>query len=119
MSEMAQTAEHLVIIGRGRLLADTSVDRFVREAGLGTVKIVSPEAGRLAGLLTPGPGVEAAAEAPDTLRVTGTDAARIGRIAAAHGIALCELTPRTASLEDAFMELTRDVVEYEGTAVAV
>jgi ABC-2 type transport system ATP-binding protein len=118
MSEMAQTAEHLVIIGRGRLLADTSVDRFVREAGLGTVKVVSPEAERLAGLLTPEPGVEAAPEAPETLRVTGTDAARIGRTAAAHGIALCELTPQTASLEDAFMELTREMVEYEGTAVA-
>ncbi|GAA2073767.1 ATP-binding cassette domain-containing protein [Streptomyces albiaxialis] len=114
MSEMAQTADHLVIVGRGRLLADTTVERFVREAGLGRVRVVTPEADRLAGLLGDG----AVREAPDTLRVTGTDAAHIGRTAAAHGIPLTELSPHTASLEDAFMELTRDTVEYEGRAAA-
>ncbi|MFG3252576.1 ATP-binding cassette domain-containing protein [Streptomyces sp. NPDC048172] len=115
MSEMAQTADHLVIVGRGRLLADTTVERFLRDAGLGTVRVVTPEAERLAGLLGDG----AAREAPDTLRVTGTNAAHIGRTAAAHGIPLHELTPHSASLEDAFMELTRDTVEYEGRAAAV
>ncbi|MEV8022549.1 ATP-binding cassette domain-containing protein [Streptomyces sp. NPDC086554] len=111
MSEMALTAEHLVIIGRGRLLADTTVERFVRESGSGAVKVVTPEAGLLSELLA-GPDVEITADAPGTLDVRGADAEHIGRTAAAHGIPLFELTPHTASLEQAFMDLTRDSVEY-------
>ncbi|WP_217196506.1 ATP-binding cassette domain-containing protein [Streptomyces buecherae] len=113
MSEMAVTAEHLIIIGRGRLLADTTVERFVRDAGLGEITVVSPEADRLRALLAgPDVRIEAADGRPDTLRVTGADGERIGRTAAAHGIPVFELTPRRASLEEAFMELTRDAVEY-------
>ncbi|MEU5000537.1 ATP-binding cassette domain-containing protein [Streptomyces sp. NPDC021622] len=111
MSEMALTAEHLIIIGRGRLLADTTVERFVRESGTGAVKVVTPEAGVLSELLA-GPDVTITADTPGTLDVRGTDAEHIGRTAAAHGIPLFELTPHTASLEQAFMDLTRDSVEY-------
>ncbi|ATL28862.1 ATP-binding cassette domain-containing protein [Streptomyces formicae] len=111
MSEMALTAEHLIIIGRGRLLADTTVERFVRESGTGSVKVVTPEAGLLTELLT-GPDVRISCESPGTLDVRGTDAEHIGRTAAAHGIPLFELTPQEASLEQAFMDLTRDSVEY-------
>ncbi|MES4906606.1 MULTISPECIES: ATP-binding cassette domain-containing protein [unclassified Streptomyces] len=102
MSEMAVTADHLIIIGRGRLLADTTVERFVRSAGVGEVKVVSPEAARLRDLLA-APGVEITSDAPGTLRVTGADGERIGSVAARHGIPVHELTPRTASLEEAFV----------------
>jgi ABC-2 type transport system ATP-binding protein len=119
MSEMALTAEHLVIIGRGRLLADTTVTDFVRRSGAGTVKVVTPEADALVRLLAAS-GADITAQAPGTLRIAGTDAEHIGRTAAAHGIPLFELTPSRASLEEAFMELTRDDVEFtttlEGTA---
>ncbi|WP_404190835.1 ABC transporter ATP-binding protein [Streptomyces tauricus] len=111
MSEMALTAEHLIIIGRGRLLADTTVDTFVRESGAGTVKVVTPEAGRLTQLLA-APHVDVSSSAAGTLDVRGTDAEHIGRTAAAHGIPLFELTPHAASLEEAFMDLTRDSLEY-------
>ncbi|MFD8386783.1 ABC transporter ATP-binding protein [Streptomyces sp. NPDC059679] len=117
MSEMAVTAEHLIIIGRGRLLADTTVEQFVRSAGVGEVKVVSPEAARLRDLLA-APGVEITSDAPGTLRVTGADGERIGSAAARHGIPVHELTPHTASLEEAFMELTRDAVEYREGAAA-
>ena len=115
MSEMALTAEHLIIIGRGRLLADTTVDAFVRESGAGTVKVVTPEAGLLAQLLA-APDVEVTSSAPGTLEVRGTDAERIGRTAAAHNIPIFELTPQAASLEEAFMDLTRDAVEFAATS---
>ncbi|MEU6015046.1 ABC transporter ATP-binding protein [Streptomyces sp. NPDC047515] len=114
MSEMALTADHLIIIGRGRLLADTTVADFVATAGGASVKVVTPRTRDLRELLT-GPGIEIAsgpASAPDELEVRGTDAAHIGRTAAAHAIPLYELTPRTASLEQAFMDLTQESVEY-------
>ncbi|MGW4239551.1 ABC transporter ATP-binding protein [Streptomyces sp. NPDC004749] len=124
MSEMALTADHLVVIGGGRLLADTSVTDFVRASGQDFVTVVTPQAARLRELLA-APGVEiassgsaaagarASAEAPaETLEIRGTDAAHIGRTAAAHSVPLFELTPRIASLEQAFMDLTRDAVEY-------
>ncbi|MEB3962758.1 ATP-binding cassette domain-containing protein [Streptomyces kunmingensis] len=113
MSEMALTADHLVVIGRGRLLADTTVTALVRESGAFYVKVVTPDAARLRALLT---GAETTAEAPDTLHVRGLEAPDIGRIAAAHAIPLFELSPRTASLEQAFMNLTHDAVEYQPTA---
>ncbi|MFI8522271.1 ABC transporter ATP-binding protein [Streptomyces sp. NPDC085481] len=115
MSEVALTADHLIVIGKGRLLADTTVDALVREAGGTTVKVVTPAADRLRDLL-PGPATRVTVEAPDTLHVTGVDAPVIGRTAAAHGLPLYELTPQTASLEQAFMDLTHDSVEYQGAA---
>ncbi|MGW3520941.1 ABC transporter ATP-binding protein [Streptomyces hydrogenans] len=114
MSEMALTADRLVVIGRGRLLADTTVTDLVRDAGAASVLVVTPDADRLRTLLPP--DARATAEAPDTLRVTGLDAPAIGRIAAAHTVELHALTTETASLEQAFMDLTHDSVEYQGAA---
>ncbi|QGZ50090.1 ATP-binding cassette domain-containing protein [Streptomyces sp. QHH-9511] len=118
MSEMALTADHLIVIGKGRLLADTTVSALVREAGGASVRVVTPEADRLRALLptAPHPDAQITAEGPDTLRVTGLDAAAIGHTAAAHGVPLHELTPQTASLEQAFMDLTHDSLEYQGAA---
>ncbi|MET8503582.1 ATP-binding cassette domain-containing protein [Streptomyces sp. NPDC004787] len=113
MSEMALTADHLIVIGKGRLLAGTTVADLVREAGGTTVKVVTPEADRLRALLPATAHVTTEEPEPHTLHVTGLDAADVGRTAAAHGIPLHELTPRTASLEQAFMDLTHDSVEYQ------
>ncbi|MFF7521687.1 ABC transporter ATP-binding protein [Streptomyces pseudovenezuelae] len=116
MSETALIADHLVIIGRGRLLADTTVDDFTREAGGGGVKVATAETGRLRSLLA-GPDVTITSSSAEELLVLGRDARQIGRIAAEHGVALYELTPQSASLEAAFMDLTRDVVEYQSHPV--
>ena len=113
MSEMAQTAEHLIVIGRGQLLADTSVDEFVRGASKQSVRVRSPQLAELAERLS-GADVTIESVEPALAEVRGLDAARIGEIAAAHGIVLHELTPVRASLEEAFMELTRDEVEFHG-----
>ncbi|QGV79809.1 ABC transporter ATP-binding protein [Streptomyces ficellus] len=116
MSEMALTADHLIVIGRGRLLADTTVADLVRDRGEASVKVVTPRAGELHALLAARPGVEPAAESADTLQVRGADAPYIGRVAADHAIPLHELTPQTASLEQAFMDLTHEAAEYNGAA---
>ncbi|MFF3513040.1 ABC transporter ATP-binding protein [Streptomyces sp. NPDC002573] len=115
MSEMALTAEHLIVIGRGRLIADTSVTEFVARAAGDVVRVRTDEVGRLATLLAR-PDVSIVSEEPGVLQVTGLAGERIGRIAADNGIALAELTPQRASLEEAFMELTRDAVEYQAPA---
>jgi ABC-2 type transport system ATP-binding protein len=112
MSEMALTAEHLIVIGRGRLIADTSVAEFVRGAAGTSVRVRTDEADRLRPLLA-GPDVSVASAERSVLEVRGLSSDRIGRIAADAGIALGELTPQQASLEEAFMELTRDAVEFQ------
>jgi ABC-2 type transport system ATP-binding protein len=111
MSEMALTAEHLIIIGRGRLLADTTVDAFVEASARRDVFVRSPRAGDLAELLR-AHGAGVTAEDSGGLAVTGMTAPSIADLAAGHVIAIYELTPRSASLEEAFMDLTRDSVEY-------
>ncbi|MEE1737334.1 ATP-binding cassette domain-containing protein [Streptomyces sp. BE147] len=117
MSETALTADHLIVIGRGRLLADTTVADLIRTAGGAHVKVVTPQAAALRALLAaPDTKITARPDAPDELEIRGADAAHIGRVAAAHGIALHELTPRSASLEQAFMDLTQESVEYRATA---
>ncbi|MFF6908466.1 ABC transporter ATP-binding protein [Streptomyces sp. NPDC012389] len=110
MSEMALTADHLIVIGRGRLLADTTVDELVRQAGGASVKVATPQPESLRRYLA-APGVEITAST-DELRVRGTDAAHIGAVAAEHGITLHELTPQTISLEQAFMDLTQDATDH-------
>jgi len=115
MSEMALTADHLVVIGRGRLVADAPIDEFVRQSSQGNVIVRSPGGGALVGLLTRH-GAAVTAQPDGGLAVTGLDAAAIGDLASAHHIALHELTPRNASLEEAFMELTRDSVDYHADA---
>jgi ABC-2 type transport system ATP-binding protein len=117
MSEMAMTADHLIVIGRGKLVADTSVDEFVRRASGAIVRVRSPQAARLQELLA-GPDVAVACDEPGVLEVSGTPAEAIGELAAANGIVLHELTLVHASLEQAFMELTRDDIEFRTEAAA-
>lgn len=112
MSETALIADHLVIIGRGRMLADTTVDEFVRDAGGGGVKVATTEPLKLRSLLA-GPDVTISSSAAEELIVAGRDAREIGVIAARHGVPLYELTPQAVSLEEAFMQLTADAVEYQ------
>jgi ABC-2 type transport system ATP-binding protein len=112
MSETALIADHLVIIGRGRLLADTTVEDFTRSASGGGVKVASTEAGRLRALLA-GPDVAVTSTADEELLVNGRDAHEIGAIAARHGVPLYQLAEQAVSLEAAFMELTHDAVEYQ------
>ncbi|WP_328437531.1 ATP-binding cassette domain-containing protein [Streptomyces sp. NBC_00444] len=116
MSETAMIADHLVIIGRGRLLADTTVDDFTRQAGGGGVKVATTEAQKLRSLLA-GPDVMISSSSAEELVVSGRDAREIGAIAAQNGVALYELTPQSVSLETAFMELTSDAVEYHSAPV--
>ena len=113
MSEMALTAEHLIVIGRGRVIADTSTEDFVRQASGNVVRVRSPQATRLAELLA-GPDVTiTSVDGDGLLDVQGLRAEQIGDLAAGNGIAIHELTPQQASLEDAFMDLTRDDVEFK------
>jgi len=111
MSEMALTADRLIIIGRGKLLADTTLAELTESSTRKDVLVRSPRAGELAGLLT----ARGAAVLPDGdggLAVTGMDAPAIGELALEGGIAVHELTPRRASLEEAYMDITKDSVEY-------
>jgi ABC-2 type transport system ATP-binding protein len=117
MSEMALTAEHLIVIGQGRLIADTSVAEFISRASSGSVKVRSPQAARLRELLV-GPDVTVSSSAEGTLQVEGLSSDRIGTIAAENQITLLELAPKEASLEEAFMELTGDAVEYRAPVPA-
>ncbi|MFB7948495.1 ABC transporter ATP-binding protein [Kitasatospora phosalacinea] len=115
MSEVALVADHLIVVGRGRLLADTTVQELVRQAGGDRVTVACADPAKLRGLLT-GPGVEITGRSgSEELEVTGLTARRIGTVAAEHNIALYELATRTVSLEQAFMDLTRDAVEYHGS----
>jgi ABC-type multidrug transport system ATPase subunit len=110
-------AEHLIVIGRGRLVADAPVEEFVRQSSRNDVLVRSPAGGAFAGLLEQRGGA-VTAETSGGLAVTGLDAAAIGDLARAHGIALHELTPRHPSLEEAFMELTQDSVDYRASRPA-
>jgi len=111
MSEMALTADHLIIIGRGRLLADTSTESFVETSARAGVFVRSPQAAALADVLG-GAGATVVAEGSGALTVTGMDAPAIGEIAARDNIVIHELTPRNASLEEAYLDLTRESAEY-------
>ncbi|MQY35969.1 putative multidrug ABC transporter ATP-binding protein YbhF [Streptomyces sp. RB17] len=119
MSEVSLVADHLIIVGRGRLLADTTVRDLVREAGGDTVKVATDDPARLRDVLA-GPGVEVTGRVgTEELQVTGASAREIGLKAAEHGIPLFELTTKAVSLEEAFMELTRDAVEYHGSTTGI
>ncbi len=117
MSEMSMTADHLVVIGRGRLIADMGVEEFVRQASGKVVKVRSPEAARLRELVV-GDGVSVTGGERGLLEISGLTAEQVGEIAAARGIVLHELTPVQVSLEEAFMDLTRGEVEYRAADVA-
>jgi ABC-2 type transport system ATP-binding protein len=116
MSEMAQTADHLIVIGRGRLIADTSVAEFVRRASSdANVRVRSPQAVELRDALARRE-VEVASIEQSLLEVSGLTGEQIGEIALQERIVISELTPRQASLEEAFMSLTGDSVEYHASA---
>jgi len=111
MSEMALTADHLVVIGRGRLIADQPVAEFVAQSSRATVRVRTPRPEPLiAALVETGARVDT--QLDGALVVSGLDAAAVGDLAAGLGIALHELSPHAASLEEAFMELTRGSVEF-------
>ena len=111
MSEMAMTAQHLIVIGRGRLIADTGMEEFVARAAPGVVRVRSTDPAALAALLRSRDG--AVAEGGDgSLAVSGLTTDQVGRLAGAAGITLLELTAQQASLEEAFVDLTRDAVEF-------
>lgn len=115
MSEMALVADHLIVVGRGRLLADTTVEELISQAGGDTVQVATADPVRLREVLA-GPGIEITGRiGSEELQVTGMEARAIGLKAAEAGIALFQLTAKALSLEEAFMELTRDAVEYHGT----
>ncbi len=110
MSEMAQTATQLIVVGRGRLIADTTVEEFVGRAGH-SVMVRTPEAARLRDLLL-GPDVTITSEQADVLHVQGLNAEQIGTVAWQAHLPVFELASQQASLEQAFMEITQDSVEY-------
>ena len=112
MSEMALTADHLIVIGRGRKIADMSTEEFIRQASGGLVLVRTPQAAELDALLS-GPDVSVTAAGLGLLEVRGLTAVQIGEAAAANQLVLHELTPQQASLEEAFMNLTRDDVEFK------
>ncbi|MEU9738958.1 ATP-binding cassette domain-containing protein [Micromonospora chersina] len=115
MSEMAQTAEHLIVVGRGRLIADVALAEFTRRASRTTVRVRSPQAAALRDVLA-GPTVAITGGEPGLLEVTGLTREQVGDRAAAAGLTLHELSATEASLEEAFMTMTRDAVEYAGTS---
>jgi ABC-2 type transport system ATP-binding protein len=111
MSEMQRVADHLLIIGQGRILADTSMKDFIEHSSGGVVVVASPDAGALAPLLA-ADGVTLTFRQAGRFEVRGLTVDAIGDIAAGHGLRLHELAPIAASLESADLELIRDSVEY-------
>ncbi|MEU5422508.1 ABC transporter ATP-binding protein [Streptomyces sp. NPDC001407] len=118
MSEMALTAEHLIVIGQGRLLADTSMADFIAQNSRSYVRLRSPDRERLLDVLA-GAGITAVTAGDGSLEVDGADGARLGELAARHQIVLHELSPQRASLEEAFMRLTAESVEYHAHSAPV
>ncbi|MFN2608278.1 MAG: ABC transporter ATP-binding protein [Acidimicrobiales bacterium] len=125
MSEMALTADHLVVIGRGRLIADASVAEVIASSSGNHVRVVSPQAAALRRMVEDRGGtvsVDTAADAmgrdgAGSLMVTGLTCRDVGELAGGAGIVLHELSPQEASLEEVFMEMTRDSAEFSGQRV--
>ena len=114
MSEMALMADHLIVIGRGTILADCSMQQFMTDHAASFVRVKAPQLDDVAALLT-GRGLDVVREDGE-LRVTGLDAPAVGELIGSHGLLLHELTLVRSSLEDAFMGLTADSVEYHARA---
>jgi ABC-2 type transport system ATP-binding protein len=113
LPEMALTATHLVVIGRGRLIAQCTTAEFVASASTSTVRVASPQVLELADtLIRHDIDVAPSSDDPAALIVTGADAARVGDLAAAAGVVVHELSPQRGSLEEAFMQITGHDVEY-------
>jgi ABC-2 type transport system ATP-binding protein len=112
MSEMAMTADHLIVIGRGRLIADESVRDFVRRHSRNIVRVRSPQAVELAEVVS-SPDVVVDSIEPGLLEIEGLTAEQIGEAAAARGYVLHELTLQQVTLEDAFIDITQDELEFK------
>jgi ABC-2 type transport system ATP-binding protein len=122
MNEMAVTADHLIVIGKGKLIAAESTAEVIAQGTQKSVRVLTPDAARLTGLITaegghvvPGtvlPSEAGAVDGADLITVTGMEAKRIGELAASASVVLYELTPQLASLEEAFMELTSQSLEF-------
>ncbi len=117
MSEMALSADHLVIIGRGKVLADAPTEQFVEGNAHSDVLVRSPQANELATKLK-AVGAVVVDESSDAIAVTGLEAATIADLAAGLGIAVHELSPRHASLERAYLDITRDSIEFKAGETA-
>lgn len=117
MNEMAVTADHLIVIGRGQLIADCPTHEFIARSSERSVRVAGPDLTRLEQIIS-AEGGKVTADADGALTVSDLEAPRIGELAAREGLVLHELTPQLASLEEAFMELTRGSVEY-GTQAQV
>ncbi|WP_433325085.1 ABC transporter ATP-binding protein [Spirillospora sp. CA-294931] len=117
MSEMALTADHLVVIGRGRIIADTGVREFIDANATSHVLVRSPQAAEF-GPLMARRGWQVQPLDDDSLRVDGAKSSEIGELAADHGVRLHELANVQPSLEEAFMRLTGDAVEYHAGTIA-
>ncbi|MFD7837852.1 ABC transporter ATP-binding protein [Streptomyces sp. NPDC059761] len=119
MSEMALTADHLIVIGQGKLLADMSMADFIHENSRSYVRLRSPQRERLKDVLHEA-GIDAiSVPATGVLEIDGATPERLGELAAQHQIVLHELSPQRASLEEAFMRMTADSVEYHAHAPGV
>jgi ABC-2 type transport system ATP-binding protein len=127
LSEMAQTADHLIVIGRGKLISDSSTREFIERASESTVRVRSPQLDQLRSLLTSSgmtvredgvapvqDGRPADADAAPALTVVGETSDTVGKLAGENGIMLYELAPQRASLEEAFMRMTGGAVQYHG-----
>jgi ABC-2 type transport system ATP-binding protein len=113
---MENTADHLIVIGRGRLIADCTVEEFIERNSEIAIRVRTPDSDRLRELVTADGG--RVTTGADQLLVTGLSADRIGDLAFDNAVRLHELAPVQASLEEAFMELTRDSVEFHTTVPA-
>jgi len=116
MSEMALTAEHVVVVGRGRVIANVPVQQLISGASRGVVLVRTPYASQLAEVLS-SDGVTINHPEGDVLEVTGLSAAQIGQIALEARVVLHGLAPQEASLEEAFMTMTRDAVDFHAGSV--
>jgi ABC-2 type transport system ATP-binding protein len=114
MSEMALTADHVIVVGRGQLIADMAIEELIRTSSPNQVRVRTPHAARLRDVLA-GPDVTVTSGEADVLDVHGLAAERIGQLAFDSGIVLYELTAQKASLEEAYMDMTRDSVEYHAS----
>jgi ABC-2 type transport system ATP-binding protein len=117
MSEMSVMADQLIVVGRGKLIADTTVEEFIQQASSDTVRVRTPQPKQLAAALAATGVTIVSGTEQSVLEVQGLRSDQIGDIAAEQGIALHELTPEQASLEEAFMRLTHDAVEYHASSV--
>ena len=116
MSEMERTADHVIVIGKGKLVADTSMQEFMLHAAGSVVRVSSPQATTLVPLLEANGATVQPDGEPTSILVSGMEAATIGELAASNRVVLHELSVRRASLEQAFMDLTKDSVEYQSQA---